>query len=117
MAESVTVTQADREASRIWLDDICNKPLANQQERGMLADAFARHRTAAEAASAARIAELVEALETVARYDVGLQNLIDDGKDTPEAIADYYASMIAWRRQVAQEALARAKANPDAGEG
>jgi hypothetical protein len=52
------VTQADKRAAKDW--DGCDPDRSIVAFR--LAQAFARHRTAAEAASAAQIAELVEAL-------------------------------------------------------
>jgi hypothetical protein len=53
----------------------------------------------------ARNKALEEALERIARHDVGLQGLIEDGEDTPEKVAEYYAMQIERRRKIARAAL------------
>jgi hypothetical protein len=50
-------------------------------------------------------AKLHEALERIARYDVGLQSLIEDGADTPENRAKYYEGRVEYRRSIARAAL------------
>jgi hypothetical protein len=53
---------------------------------------------------------LREALERIARYDVGLQGLREDGKDTPDNVANYYAAQIERRRKIARAALSTTRA-------
>ena len=48
---------------------------------------------------------LREALKRIARYDVGLQSLIEDGVDTPENRAKYYEGRVEYRRSIARAAL------------
>jgi hypothetical protein len=48
---------------------------------------------------------LREALKRIARYDVGLQSLIEDGADTPENRAKYYEGRVEYRRSIARAAL------------
>ena len=50
-------------------------------------------------------AKLREALKRIARYDVGLQALIEDGEDTPENRAKYYEGRVEYRRSIARAAL------------
>jgi hypothetical protein len=50
-------------------------------------------------------AKLREALKRIARYDVGLQSLIEDGADTPENRAKYYEGRVEYRRSIARAAL------------
>lgn len=70
MTAPVTVTTADREAAADYWQTFVARPgeciVANQTRKGGMdqgeaVQAFARHRLAAEAASAAQVAELVEA--------------------------------------------------------
>lgn len=49
--------------------------------------------------------KLREALREIARYDVGLQSLIEDGADTPENRAKYYERRVEYRRSIARAAL------------
>jgi hypothetical protein len=56
-------------------------------------------------AQAAEIQRLREALKRIARYDVGLQSLIEDGADTPENRAKYYEGRVEYRRSIARAAL------------
>lgn len=51
------------------------------------------------------ISDLREALKQIARYDVGLQALIEDGVDTPENRAKYYEGRVEYRRSIARAAL------------
>jgi hypothetical protein len=46
-----------------------------------------------------------KALKRIARYDVGLQSLIEDGADTPENRAKYYEGRVEYRRSIARTAL------------
>ena len=48
---------------------------------------------------------LHEALKRIARFDVGLQSLIEDGADTPENRAKYYEGRVEYRRSIARAAL------------
>lgn len=48
---------------------------------------------------------LRKALQRIARYDVGLQALIEDGADTPENRAKYYEGRVEYRRIIARTAL------------
>jgi hypothetical protein len=48
---------------------------------------------------------LREVLKRIARYDVGLQSLIEDGADTPENRAKYYEGRVEYRRSIARAAL------------
>jgi hypothetical protein len=48
---------------------------------------------------------LREALKRIARFDVGLQSLIEDGADTPENRAKYYEGRVEYRRSIARAAL------------
>lgn len=50
-------------------------------------------------------AKMCEALKQIARYDVGLQALIEDGADTPENRAKYYEGRVEYRRSIALAAL------------
>jgi hypothetical protein len=52
-------------------------------------------------------ARLREALRDIARDDVGLQNLIDDGVYEETETSRYYAQGISWRRKRAYAALAQ----------
>lgn len=56
-------------------------------------------------AQAAKIVRLREALRDIARDDVGLQNLIDDGVYEETETSRYYAQGISWRRKRAYAAL------------
>jgi hypothetical protein len=58
-------------------------------------------------AQAAEIARLREALRDIAKYDVGLQNLIDDGVYEETETSRYYAMNINWRQKLARAALAQ----------
>jgi len=53
----------------------------------------------------ARIKNLETALREIAQNDYGLQGMIEDGTDTPEAKAKYYAGQVDWRRRLARKAL------------
>jgi len=52
-----------------------------------------------------RIKNLETALREIAQNDYGLQGMIEDGTDTPEAKAKYYAGQVDWRRRLARKAL------------
>jgi hypothetical protein len=67
-----------------------------------LAEAYANGRIEALQADKAK---LHEALKRIARYDVGLQSLIEDGADTPENRAKYYEGRVEYRRSIARAAL------------
>ena len=54
-------------------------------------------------------AKLHEELKRIARYDVGLQSLIEDGADTPENRAKYYEGRVEYRRSIARAALPEAE--------
>ena len=55
--------------------------------------------------TADRIKNLETALREIAQNDYGLQGMIEDGTDTPEAKAKYYAGQVDWRRRLARKAL------------
>jgi hypothetical protein len=57
----------------------------------------------------ANYARMHEALKRIARYDVGLQSLIEDGADTPENRAKYYEGRVEYRRSIARAALPEAE--------
>jgi len=52
-----------------------------------------------------RIEKLEAALRLIAQNDYGLQGMIEDGTDTPENKAEYYAGQVNRRRYVARKAL------------
>jgi hypothetical protein len=56
-------------------------------------------------AQVAEIARLREALRDIAKYDVGLQNLIDDDVYEETETSRYYAQGISWRQKLARKAL------------
>jgi hypothetical protein len=66
---------------------------------------YAHEAAAALAPANARIAELEAALKRIADYDIGIQALIEEGQDTPERRAIYYASQVERRRSIARAAL------------
>ena len=53
----------------------------------------------------ARIEKLEAALRWIAQNDYGLQGMMEDGTDTPEAKAEYYAGQTTRRQQIARKAL------------
>ena len=57
---------------------------------------------------AAEIARLREALEEIAKPDYGYMDIIEAGYP-PEKHADYFCSMVGWRRRVARAAIAAVK--------
>lgn len=109
MTAPVTVTQADREAAADYLTSLGQAGSARlcRESKGwrFTAEAFARHRQQAEAASAAQVAELVEALREIERRCADFERINLGGK-SPAAKA------IGTIRNCA--AIARAKATPDA---
>lgn len=52
-----------------------------------------------------RIEKLVTALRLVAQNNYGLQSMMEDGTDTPEARAEYYAGQVIRRQSIARKAL------------
>jgi hypothetical protein len=48
---------------------------------------------------------LREALRDIAKYDVGLQNLIDDDVYEETETSRYYAMNISWRQKLARKVL------------
>ena len=56
-------------------------------------------------ALAAENERLREALRDIAKYDVGLQNLIDDNVYEETETSRYYAMNISWRQKLARKAL------------
>lgn len=52
-----------------------------------------------------RIEKLEAALRLIAKADYGLQGMIEDGTDTPENKAEYYAGQVNRRRYTAVKAL------------
>jgi uncharacterized membrane protein len=67
--------------------------------------ALCREAAAALEQSLTDIARLREALEKIARYDVGHQALVEEGQATPTRLATYYASQVERRRKLARAAL------------
>lgn len=66
-----------------------------------LLEQYEKERTEA----ADRIEKLEAALRLIAQNDYGLQGMIEDGTDTPENKAEYYAGQVNRRRYVARKAL------------
>jgi len=52
-----------------------------------------------------RIEKLEAALRLIAQNNYGLQGMIEDGTDTPEAKAEYYAGQVTRRQHIARKAL------------
>jgi len=52
-----------------------------------------------------RIEKLEAALRSVAQNNYGLQSMMEDGTDTPEARAEYYAGQVIRRQNIARKAL------------
>jgi hypothetical protein len=57
------------------------------------------------ARAADRIVELEAAMRLIAQNNYGLQGMIEDGTDTPEAKAEYYAGQVSCRQNIARKAL------------
>jgi hypothetical protein len=53
----------------------------------------------------ARIEKLEAALRLIAQNNYGLQGMMEDGTDTPEAKAEYYAGQVSRRQNIARKAL------------
>lgn len=51
------------------------------------------------------IEKLEAALRLIAQNNYGLQGMMEDGTDTPEAKAEYYAGQVARRQHIARKAL------------
>jgi hypothetical protein len=68
---------------------------------GMARDSAIAERDAARDENA----RLREALRDIAKYDVGLQNLIDDNVYEETETSRYYAMNISWRQKLARKAL------------
>ena len=56
-------------------------------------------------AAVTRIKKLEAALREIAQNNYGLQGMMEDGTDTPEARAEYYAGQVDWRRRLARKSL------------
>lgn len=52
-----------------------------------------------------RIERLEAALREIAQNNYGLQGMMEDGTDTPEARVEYYAGQVDWRRRLARKTL------------
>jgi hypothetical protein len=52
-----------------------------------------------------RIEKLEAALQLIAQNNYGLQGMMEDGTDTPEAKAEYYAGQVTRRQSIARKAL------------
>ena len=52
-----------------------------------------------------RIEKLEAALRLIAQNNYGLQAMMEDGTDTPEAKAEYYAEQVVRRQSIARKAL------------
>jgi hypothetical protein len=59
--------------------------------------------------AADRIEKLEAALRLIAQNNYGLQSMIEDGTDTPEARAEYYAGQVIRRQNIARAALGEKK--------
>lgn len=55
--------------------------------------------------AADRILELESALRLIAQNNYGLQGMMEDGTDTPEARTEYYAGQVTRRQHIARKAL------------
>ena len=55
--------------------------------------------------AADRIEALEAALRLIAQNDYGLQGMMEDGTDTPESKAEYYAGQVSRRQNIARTAL------------
>jgi len=60
--------------------------------------------------AADRIEKLEEALRLIAQNNYGLQGMMEDGTDTLEAKAEYYAGQVTRRQSIARKAL---EGNPE----
>jgi hypothetical protein len=55
--------------------------------------------------AADRIEKLEAALRLIAQNNYGLQGMMEDGTDTPESRAEYYAGQVSRRQNIARTAL------------
>ena len=55
--------------------------------------------------AADRIEKLEAALRLIAQNNYGLQGMMEDGIDTPENKAEYYAGQVSRRQNIARKAL------------
>jgi hypothetical protein len=97
MMTTINELLAERDAAVAACESLAEKELAAEVQAVQL-----KRKLDAQAAEFAR---LREALCDIAKYDVGLQNLIDDAVYEETETSRYYAMNISWRQKLARKAL------------